>query len=169
MIVRSGVARRVGVACLISSLAACSSGGSSTAPTGSTSSSSSASSSSTSLKSAESVREFFASEGKPLLAFERATRVLETGSAPKRETCLRLTRQVLPKIVDDPNLVFPLTQRIPNAELAGAFGQDVRLKLLVVLGCSAGTTPVTDPKGYENVRDFAAGVRRLLARFGITV
>src|SRR5205085_5991871 len=135
---RSGAARRVGVACLIGTLAACSSGGSSKAPTGSTSTSSSTSTAST-VKGTGSVREFFASAGKPLLAFERATRVLETGSAPKRETCLHLTRQVLPKIIVDTNLVFPLTQRIPNAELAGAFGQHVRLKLLVVLGCGNGT------------------------------
>jgi hypothetical protein len=172
MIAGSRVARRAGVVCLISSLAACSSGGSKALPT-STSSSSTPSTSAISAGSvAAAVRAFFASDGKPLLAFERATRELETGSAPQRDTCLRLTRQVLPKIIDDPNLLFPLTQRIPDPELASAFGQDVRLKLLVVLGCSAGSTPPTgnaaDPKAYQSVRDFADGVKRLLARFAIT-
>jgi hypothetical protein len=161
--------RRAGLVCLVGSLAACSSSGT---PTASSSSSSTKASTSTSTKTYASVGEFFAHDGKPLLAFERATKVIATGSVPEHDTCQRLTRDVLPKIVPNPNVLSPLARRIPDPTLAAAVDQDVRLKLLVVLGCSSRpitTGPDTDKKAWTSVRDFSNTAKRLLARYGIDV
>ena len=126
----------------------------------------------TSTATTSPVNAFFVREGKPLLVFERATKELLTGVAPLQATCVRLTQQVLPKVIHDPNSLVPLTLRIPDAKLASAFRQDVSLRILVLLGCSR-TTPVTgaaaDPKAYTTVRDFAAGVKRLLAPYHIDI
>jgi len=168
------LARRAGIVCLIGSLAACSSGTSHTTSTTSSTSRSSTSTPETTTRGTSplSVREFFAGEGKPLIEFERATKVIATGSPPQKETCLRLTRQVLPKIIASPNSLNPLARRIPDATLNRAVTNDVNLKLIVVLGCSLRTPttgPGSDPKAWTTVSDFANGVKRLLAPYGIDI
>jgi hypothetical protein len=168
--VRRPFARSAGILCLIGAMAGCSSGSS---HAGSTTPTTSTIPATTKLPTAVAVRAFFAHDGKALLEFERATKVIATGSAPQRATCVQLTRQVLPKIVHDPNSLSPLAQRIPDPVLASAVRNDVNLKVLVVLGCSAGSTPSPgsrlDPKAYTTVRDFANGVKVLLAKYGIAV
>jgi hypothetical protein len=111
-----------------------------------------------------------------LLAFERATTVFSTGSAPSPQDCERFTSSVLPKIVRDSNSLDPLTRRIPDPVLASAFSQDVRIKLIVGLGCSELATQhrpqitgATAEQGYATVRTFTERVKRLLAQYGIAV
>ena len=158
------IARRAGLVCLIGSLAACSSNSTHTASTTKTTTSSATS---TTLKKYASVSEFFAGDGKPLLAFERATKVIATGSAPQQSTCRHLTGEVLPKIIKDPNLLSPLARRIPDATLAAAVDQDVRLKVLVVLGCSRRQQP--EGPSWKSVQGFSNDAKRLLAQHGIDV
>jgi hypothetical protein len=167
--------RNTAIACVLGSLAACS-GGSSHSKAAITPPKTSTTSprATTSLPDTPTgVREFFSHDGKPLIAFERATKPLTMGVLPERATCLRLTRDVLPKVIRDPNLLSPLTQRIPNRALAEAFGADVRLKILVVLGCSAGAQPLppgsADPRAYTTVRSFADRVQQILAGYGIEI
>ena len=118
-----------------------------------------------------SVTAFLEHEGAPLLAFERATQELATGSRPERATCLHLRDEVLPKISKTPNSLILLAQRVPEKSLASAFNTVVSLKLLVVLGCATGAPPTgaQDPKGYTSIRDFTKGLDTLLARVGIHV
>ena len=179
------LARRAASICLMCSLAACSSGkshpaASSQATRPSTSTSSSTSSTSTTLPGPAkiaAVRAFFARDGKTLLAFERASAPLATGSAPTGQQCEQFTSTVFPKIVKDPNTLDPLARRIPDPALASAFSEDVRIKQLVGLGCSEnfrrGIQPpsgtAADISTWRPVRDFAALVRRLLARYGIKI
>ena len=123
---------------------------------------------------ATTVEGFFAHEGQPLLAFERATTELATGSQPTRDTCLRLTRHVLPKVAPKgPSTLIALAHKIPDPALVNAFGQDVQTKVLLVLGCSAGTQSpagtTKDPKAYTALRDNADAVKRLLASHHINI
>ncbi|MDQ1467035.1 MAG: hypothetical protein QOH10_1450, partial [Actinomycetota bacterium] len=161
---RRPIARRAGLVCLIGSLAACSS--SSTHP-GSTTKTTTSSSSSSTPKTYKSVGDFFAGDGKPLIAFERETQVIATGTVPQQATCRRLTQDVLPTIVKDPNLLSPLALRIPDAALRAAVDQDVRLKVLVVLGCSL--RQQQDGPTWKSVQGFSNDAKRLLAQHGIDI
>lgn len=178
---RRPLLRGTAIACLVGSLAACSSSShtasttSAPAPTSSTSTSTTSTTAPTAATVA-AVRSFFAHDGKTLLAFERATAVVATGAAPRPADCLRLARQVLPKIVPDSNSLFPLAKRIPDPTLADVFGQEVKLRVLVVLGCAQGAAraipPITGPsaeQGYATIRASAEGLKRLLARYGIAL
>jgi hypothetical protein len=174
------LARLAGTVCLSCALAGCGSGKStpSASVKSTTSSSTSTSTSTTAPKpvTVAAVRAFFSThDGKTLLAFDRATAVLATGSVPKAAQCLQLTTTTLPKIVHDPNSLNPIASKIPDPALANAFSQDVRIKVLLLLGCSEnakrGIEPATDPASkasWTTVHDFAAGLQRLLARYGIT-
>jgi hypothetical protein len=151
----SAVARGAGIAGVIA-VAACSSGGGNSARNTATSAR---------IADASNVPAFFAHDGRPLLAFERATAPLATGTVVQRQTCVAL-RQALPKIVADPNSLIPLAQRVPNATLASVLAQDVKLRLFVISGCSSLDGPVT---AYPEIRDSADVLERLFREYGIGV
>ena len=106
-----------------------------------------------------------------MIAFERATNQLATGSRPERSTCIHLREAVLPRISKSPTDLIVLAQRIPDKTLASAFNTVLSLKLLVVLGCATGapSTGAQDPKGYTSIRDFDNGLQALLLRHGIKI
>ena len=114
---------------------------------------------------------FFEHEGSPLLAFERATAPLATGTRPDRATCVRLRDVVLPKVSKSPDALVSLAQRVPDKPLAAAFHTVVSLKVLVVLGCATGAAPTgaQDPKGYTSIRDHTRSLDAHLARYGIRI
>lgn len=114
---------------------------------------------------------FLEHEGSPLLAFERATAPLATGTRPDRATCVRLRDVVLPKVSKSPDALVSLAQRVPDKSLAAAFHTVVSLKVLVVLGCATGAAPTgaQDPKGYTSIRDHTRSLDARLARYGIRI
>lgn len=125
----------------------------------------------TRASSQSSVVAFLAHDGAPLLAFERATAPLATGSRPDRATCLHLRDVVLPKISKSPDALVALTRRVPDRILAKDFHTVVSLKIIVVLGCATGASPTgaEDPKGFTSIRDDARRLDLQLARSGINI
>ena len=125
----------------------------------------------TTAASRPSVVAFFAHDGAPLVAFERATASLATGSRPDRSTCVHLRDVVLPKISKSPDSLVALARRIPDKRLSGQFHTVLSLKIIVVLGCATGAAPTsaTDPQGFTSIRDDARRLDATLAQFGITI
>jgi len=114
---------------------------------------------------------FLTRGGAPLLAFERATAPLATGSRPDRATCLHLRDVVLPKIAKSPDSLVALTRRVPDRTLANEFHTVVSLKIIIVLGCATGVAPTgaQDPKAFTSIRDDARRLNLHLAQSGVNI
>ena len=182
---RKNLALRVATVCVVGVLAACSSGKSN--PTSTTkvtepptsSSSTSSSSTTTTLPSAAtiaSVRAFFAGPGKLLLTFQRATTAVAIGSVPTTATCLRLGDVVLPGLTKSPDAVIKLADRIPEPTLRSAFGQAIKIKIIMIQLCSGNAhlhrPPNTDPSitaGYKTAQQYSALLQQRLVPYGITI
>jgi len=125
----------------------------------------------TQVTSQSRVVAFLAHDGAPLVAFERATAPLATGSRPDRATCLHLRDVVLPKISKSPDSLVALAQRVPDRALAKDFHTVVSLKIIVVLGCGTGAAPTgaQDSKGFTSIRDDARRLDQHLAQSGINI
>jgi hypothetical protein len=177
---RMPIARRAGATCLVCLLAACSSGkGPSNKTTSSKATEPSTSSTSTTLPKAAAVaavRAYFKGDGKALLQYLRAAPLVITGTVPKNADCLRLTREVLPKIANDSNVLRKLANGIPDKRLAEGFSYNLGLELLVIQGCATNALrnqpPITGAaaeKQYAGVRDYYDGLIKLLAVYGVTL
>jgi hypothetical protein len=165
-------------ACLVASLAACSSSGhkagSSSSTTRHTTTTVAPATTLPTPASITTVKTWFAAHGQPLIEFERVTAPLATGKVPTAAACLKFIKTDLPHVTKDQNTLVALAEQIPNADLENAVEHDVAQKLLVGRGCGEAVLsnrpiPVGTPAAWASVRGYSDTAHLWLSRFGITV
>ena len=100
-----------------------------------------------------------------VLAFERATKALGSGSVPSKSTCQAIATAVRPGSGADPNAVTTAIKGIPNTALQLAIAQDVQAKLQLLSACAAG--PV-NAKTAASAQSTASIVQQELQQVGVT-
>ena len=164
---RGRVAVMLVVPALALALAACSSSG----PT-STPSTTATTQPASKPASPTDVKQFFATRGAPLLAFERATASAVTGKRPPRALYVRLERDAVPTTAEQRRRFSQLTAEIPGAELRDAFRADLIHRFFLLEACVSATglsdTP-DEQRVFESYQKGARAVITQLARVGVTL
>jgi hypothetical protein len=122
------------------------------------------------------MQHFFATKGKPILAFEQITTVFETGKAPTPQQCSAFLTNVT-KVAKDQNTFTKLVETIPNPVLESAIKQETNLKLILGVGCGEAVKthrayPTTGKNAlafYGRLRAYSLGAHRILAEFGVSI
>lgn len=167
---------------LVGGISACSNGRGSASPRPSTSTRPSAATTPTSISPSAppssaalaAVKTFFADHGAPLIAFERATGPLVTGSAPAVTICRQFQEQIFPSISPQgPSDLLSLSLQVPDSGLASAFHLDVFNKLGIVSACLASqglpTGHALDPHALSSLHDNARNLQLLLSSYGVNL
>ena len=120
------------------------------------------------------VKTFFADHGAPLIAFERATGPLATGSAPTLMIYRRFQEQIFPSISPQgASGLLSLSMQVPDSRLASAFHLDVFNKLGIVSACLASpglpTGRALDPHALSSLHDNARDLQLLLSNYGVNL
>ncbi len=100
------------------------------------------------------------------MAFERATKALNAGSIPSKDSCLNIAKQLSPESPGGPTAATAAIKGIQNTAIQFAAGQDVKNKLVLLSACSRGDAT---PKMAATVAASAAVINQELKSLGISV
>ena len=164
---RTAVLRLVSMTAFLISITACTH---SSAPSHSSAASTGPSTTSSKARStlpspppnSSSVASFLRSAGSSVLAFEQATMVLGSGSAPSQTTCTKISHQ-LPS-ADSSGSLFSVVNQIPDPILRYQLSQDIQNKGALLASCLSGHA---SPSLVTAAQKSSNSVHQLLSQIGL--
>jgi hypothetical protein len=110
---------------------------------------------------ASAVADFLRSTGSSILAFETATKPLDSGT-PTRATCVKVAGQL--SSTNDASNLLTIVKQVPDSDLNFHLSADIQDKVELLSACLNGHP---SPKTVALVRQNSQTVNRLLAQLGL--